>query len=224
MAVLRPSPTCFDNIQNQNETGVDCGGSCVHCALKNLDSIAVSLPVQLLPLEDTGSLYFQLRNINNAGAERFNYSVSFYDQFGVELDVIFGTSFIYPRGIKTIVEAPVKVDFTKIVKAEVEISDINWRLAEEFRRPNLQTRAVKSEVIKNQVRISGLILNNNDFRLSSVNASVVIYSRFGREVSASKTVLLDLSPFEERAFTIILPRGSEPINTETTTIFVDGLR
>lgn len=221
---FRPFATCSDNIQNQNEAGVDCGGPCIPCALKNLQPIMIFSPVKLLPLGDTGSLYFQLKNVNDAGAENFHYSIIFYDQVGNELDVIAGVSFIYPRSIKTIVEAPVHIDFDKAARTEVKISDVRWRLADEFPRPNLQTRAVKSEVAKDQIRLTGLVLNNNNYQLSSLNVVAVIYSKSGREISASKTVLLDLGPFEERAFTVILPRNSEPINTEATTIFVDGLR
>ena len=28
-----PNPSCFDNIKNQEETEVDCGGSCIDCEL-----------------------------------------------------------------------------------------------------------------------------------------------------------------------------------------------
>ena len=30
-AISKPVPDCFDNIQNQGEKGVDCGGPCVPC-------------------------------------------------------------------------------------------------------------------------------------------------------------------------------------------------
>ena len=30
-----PAPTCFDGIQNQGETGVDCGGPCSSCSTCN---------------------------------------------------------------------------------------------------------------------------------------------------------------------------------------------
>src|SRR3989344_1711391 len=33
---------CFDNVLNQNETEVDCGGVCAPCALKQVRSISVT--------------------------------------------------------------------------------------------------------------------------------------------------------------------------------------
>jgi len=30
--ITPPSETCFDGIQNQDETGIDCGGVCTACA------------------------------------------------------------------------------------------------------------------------------------------------------------------------------------------------
>src|SRR5829696_3181026 len=36
-----PVPTCSDGIQNQGETGIDCGGPCTACALSARDSVAL---------------------------------------------------------------------------------------------------------------------------------------------------------------------------------------
>lgn len=33
-------PNCFDNIQNQNETGVDCGGPCIPCEKEVVEMLA----------------------------------------------------------------------------------------------------------------------------------------------------------------------------------------
>ena len=34
--IFKPVASCFDNLQNQNETGVDCGGPCEDCELRDL--------------------------------------------------------------------------------------------------------------------------------------------------------------------------------------------
>jgi len=38
-AVSKPIPDCYDNIQNQGEQGVDCGGPCVPCPGKMMATI-----------------------------------------------------------------------------------------------------------------------------------------------------------------------------------------
>ena len=223
--VLRASPTCFDNRQNQDETAVDCGGSCVSCALKNLSPIEIFLQPKFLSADlENGSVYFQLKNSNSAGADHFSYYLDFYNIQDGLIDTISGSSFLYPRSIKTIVEAPVKINSADIGRIGLRIENPNWRLAEEFSRPDVQYRAVKSEIVKDQIRVTGLALNNNSFKLSAVNVAAVILSKSGREAVASKTVIKDLDPFEERAFTVLLPKAGEPIDTGATLIFVDGLR
>ena len=223
--VFRASPTCFDNRQNQDETAVDCGGSCVSCALKNLSPVEIFLQPKFLNADlESGSAYFQLKNSNSVGADHFSYYLDFYDVQDGLIDTVSGTSFVYPRSIKTIVEAPIRINFENIGRVGLRIEDFNWRLAEEFSQPDLRSRAVKSEIIKDQIRVTGLALNNNSFKLSAVNIAAVIFSKSGREVAASKTVIKDLDPFEERAFTVLLPKAGDPIDTSATLIFVDGLR
>lgn len=33
-------PSCFDNLQNQNETGIDCGGPCISCEKETVEMFA----------------------------------------------------------------------------------------------------------------------------------------------------------------------------------------
>ena len=47
---LVPKPSCTDGIQNQNETGVDCGGSCTACSLKHLEQMRVVQPPEIFSL------------------------------------------------------------------------------------------------------------------------------------------------------------------------------
>ena len=103
----RPASSCFDNRQNQGEEEIDCGGPCQPCALKNLKPIDIFSQPQLLEIDgQTGALHFQLKNSNDAGADRFSYSVDFYDAGGEKIQSLSNDSFIYARQVKTIVEAP----------------------------------------------------------------------------------------------------------------------
>src|SRR5579864_5721823 len=80
---LKPAPSCFDNIQNQDETGVDCGGShCVPCDIKNLKPL-VSLPAVLFTDGQVFSVSFDLTDPNaNFGASSVTYDLNFYDASG----------------------------------------------------------------------------------------------------------------------------------------------
>ncbi|MDA7502199.1 M43 family zinc metalloprotease [Chitinophagales bacterium] len=53
--VVGPAPTCSDNIQNQGETGVDCGGPCDPCPC-NGTNIVVTIKLDNYPAETSWTL------------------------------------------------------------------------------------------------------------------------------------------------------------------------
>ena len=72
----KPKPNCFDNIQNQNEENVDCGGVCTkQCPIVVSENIRVD-KVGYVESGTNGKydLYAQITNPNNFfGSSKFNY-------------------------------------------------------------------------------------------------------------------------------------------------------
>lgn len=56
-AAAAPAPTCTDGIQNQGETGIDCGGSCPPCEPVIPPVITVELPPPLVITEELRNLH-----------------------------------------------------------------------------------------------------------------------------------------------------------------------
>jgi len=174
---------------------------------------------------ETGIVLLRLKNVNpNYGADNFVYVLKFYDVAGNQIYELSGKSYIYAGQIKILVEAPIKVEVDKVSKINVEIKDVQWKSIDQFSRPITSARSVKTELIKNHAKVTGLAFNNNSFPLAEVTVGVVAYSDLGFEISASKTLLKDLRPFEERAFTIFVPLADQRIDTKATEVIVDGLR
>ncbi|MEK9186494.1 MAG: hypothetical protein AAB885_02810 [Patescibacteria group bacterium] len=223
---ILPEPTCFDNRRNQGETDVDCGGSCIDCALKNIQPISLFGTVEITPIDQASvGLFFQLQNPNlGYGAEKFNYTVHFYDSNDREIQSLSRESFIYPSQIKTVIEPIVKVSSKNVARIEVEITNPSWISSQQWSRPILQSRAVRIEILGSQGKISGLVLNNTSGLLSSVDVFAVLYGNDNSLAAVSKTVINDLKPFEERAFTIFVPISGKTVNTRATQVFVDAKR
>ena len=79
-AFLKPAPTCFDNIKNQDEEEIDCGGtSCIACEIKTLKQVEVTW-AQLIPLgQNTYDLAAKIKNPNpNFGTTYVNYEFMLY--------------------------------------------------------------------------------------------------------------------------------------------------
>lgn len=210
LLVISAQPSCFDNRQNQGEEGIDCGGPCIPCAIKNLQSLRSQ--AQIFGIDGNTNAIITLANPNlNYGADSFAYTLNFYNSAKTKIFSLIRESFIYPaEAQKVIIEPNLRANFREISgEPELIISNINWKPIEEFGEPRVQTRAVRTEISGNLITASGLFVNRESIALSRGGIGAVVYQNLPdggtRLVGASKTILQNLQPFEERAFKIIIP-------------------
>jgi len=216
---FKPAPTCFDNKKNQGETGVDCGGPCPPCEIKTLIPIEYNW-VKYFPADDQTIIVAEIKNLNqNWGADYFNYTFDIYGEGGVKIKSLTKDSFIYSGEIKYLFE-PVEINSKNINDVKISFSNINWRSITDFSKPDIQTRGIKTESISqdgNKVLISGVITNNNAFKLSKIKIVGFLFNQNGTPISASKTELENIKAFEEKPFRINFPKNISLITTPTTT-------
>ncbi|MBI5079227.1 peptidoglycan-binding protein [Candidatus Wolfebacteria bacterium] len=215
---FKPAPTCKDNRQNQEETGVDCGGPCKPCEIKALSPVEVSF-VKHFPAGEKTILLAEIKNPNpDYGADGFSFYFDIYADTGEKIKRINGKSFIYAGEIKYIFET-IDIDYAKIGKTELTIADSEWKSTEKFPKPQIQVRDAKTEKDpkNSRVFISGTIKNNNAFSLKNVKILSVLSNPENIQISASKTELENIGSFEEKRFKITLPanislsRSSSPV-------------
>ncbi|OHA38654.1 MAG: hypothetical protein A3G52_04385 [Candidatus Taylorbacteria bacterium RIFCSPLOWO2_12_FULL_43_20] len=77
------SPTCFDGKQNQNETGIDCGGSCnILCSTESIRPLVLWQRIfKVLPGIYNAVAYVENANISS-GSEAVPYVFELYDENG----------------------------------------------------------------------------------------------------------------------------------------------
>jgi len=226
-APFKAPASCFDNRKNQGETEIDCGGPCESCELRRLKPIQVS-PVSLFSIDGrTVSALFELVNPNTKyGAERFSHKIEFFDSGGRIIDSVTKESFIYPGEIKYIVEPSIEVS-GPVARAAAEVSGFVWKPIAEFSAPKTQTRDIKIEIKEGagEARIAGLLINQNSFRISRAVIIAVIHDQSGNRTGFSKTLVLDMEPFEERSFAITIPiTDSTGLSRDSVKIFVEARR
>lgn len=226
---LKPAPSCFDAVQNQGETGVDCGGPCASCEIGTLAPFKVSW-VKNFPVGGRSVIIAEIKNPNLVwGADNFSYTFDVYDISDNKIYTLTKSSFIYAGEIKYLVEPNVGVDPKKIGNVKVSFSNINWKSQEGFLRPETQTREIKTEQSL-PIKISGLVLNNNSYSLSKLNVLGFLYNQKGNLVSASKTELGGTPAFEEEQFQITFPAAifiggaTSSIDFSKTQIYVEAIR
>lgn len=222
--ILRQPATCFDNRRNQGEEAVDCGGPCVPCGLKNVRAIVTSTPQILEVRPDLVSAIAEIRNPNtDFGAERFDYSINFYDRSGSRIRALKGVSFIYPGEIKIIAEPAIVLSFNQIARGEILIENISWLPVKDFQRPDVQVRDLQTKKTKDGAVVSGLVFNGNPYLLSRVVVSAVVFNNLGFRLGVSKTTLQDIQPSEQRFFSISIPIAAvQNFDTRSTKVFVEA--
>lgn len=206
---FKPAPTCFDNKQNQGETGVDCGGPCRPCEIKTLSPIQTSW-VKYFPAGEQTVLAAEIKNPNSEwGAAPFSYIFEIYGFDGKQIKTINNKSFIYSAEIKYLVE-PIDTAPKNIKEVKFSLANPIWFSKTEFPEPLTQIRELKTEAAPEKTlgpTVSGFINNKNAFPLPKVRVIAFLFNQNGVQISASKTELENLSAFEERFFKIAFPKN-----------------
>ena len=225
--VLRPNETCFDGIQNQGETGIDCGEICgIDCELKYIKPMIISNP-RILKSDGLVSFIAQIKNPNlSYGSDKFEYKINFYDAQNKLLNSLNRMSFIYAGETKNIIEVAVKIsDFVSRGEAVIDQATINWKPALEWQIPNLKTADIKALIEGSTLKISGTITNSSNFLISKIIISAVLKDGWGTSVGVSKTELTNLRPFQQSNFQIfspVSPSSQKNIDLEATQILVEA--
>lgn len=228
---FKPAPSCFDNRQNGGETGVDCGGSCISCEIKNLKPLSIET-INLFANDRVYSASAKVKNPNSDfSASSFDYVVNFYDKNGDILQSIKNSSFVYPNEAKPIIEAGIKITNGIPNKAEIKIDNqsVVWEKPENFFRPNYDLKNVSTTIENGRVIINGDITNKDNFTISKVIADVILVDKSGKEIGASKYEIKNLGNFATAFFKMTIPLNNDQINSinlEATTnnIFVEVLK
>ncbi|MCX6713760.1 MAG: hypothetical protein NTV48_01510 [Candidatus Vogelbacteria bacterium] len=120
LVIYWPRPTCFDQKKNQDETGIDCGGSC---------SLACSAEVSPLrvywtrPLAVSDGVYDAMASVENQnlglGTREIKYEIYLYDQGNLLLGKRAGQTFVNPGEKFYIFESLINVGNFQATKAVI---------------------------------------------------------------------------------------------------------
>ena len=227
---LKPAPTCFDNIQNQNETGVDCGGVCaISCEQKYAQPLVVNF---VKKIKDGGNKVILLAEVKNPNfdyaSDDFVYSFNTYDISGNKIQSITGHSFIYAGETKNLFEV-IDADKNEISE-DLTFLQYDWKSKDSFKNPDVEIKS--SQVNINAagsvypLTVTGVVKNNDFIKVSKVILSAFVYDSTGTLAGVSKTELENFNPTDERNFTIIFPTDIDTslINQNATKVYVNAIR
>ncbi len=203
-------PTCSDGKQNQDETGIDCGGSCISCERMIIKEPEIEW-VKFLALK--GNSYDLIAKINNPnpnfGLEKIRYTFKIYDNGGALIKEQPGTDFILPAEEKYLIEGNVTVA-KSIDKVELYLEkspkDIWRKLKADFERPDIYVRDKQFQYLEDRsgwAQVSGTVKNNSDFDFDTIAVTVVLFDENKEIVGVNKTEVKTVLAGEERYFSVL---------------------
>lgn len=210
-AFIKAPETCFDNRQNQDEAGADCGGVCALACQEII--VGEDLSVKEMTFVPGGeNRYDVLGKIYNPndeiGASAFAYTVTLKDGAGMVLATRSGKSYILPQENKYILELNLE---TAAVPASVsfDIRDAQWE-----RFSGYQAKPTISIYQKRYGQISsgsgfgeayGLLSNESPYDFRSIAVKVVLRDDAGTPLAFNMTEMRTVQASEERDFRLIWP-------------------
>ncbi len=225
---LKPAPSCFDNVQNQGEQGIDCGGPCSKvCIPLNLKPIEISGQPQVFhPSPSSLNVLAKIQNPNSDyAAKSFVYTFKFYDNNGNALGESQGESFIYASERKYLTVFNLSLpSVERLRRVELAIDNPEWLPANSFKNPQLNIQSKEAKESGQKVfQVDGRFTNNDTVLLPKVEVLAIFYSKFGFIGGVSKNEIDNVSPGESRTFSIIHP-SIPNIDLPRTEIFLFAKR
>ncbi|TSC52481.1 MAG: Uncharacterized protein LiPW41_251 [Parcubacteria group bacterium LiPW_41] len=217
-------PTCTDGKRNQNETGIDCGGTCVSCDLKDIQPVEF-LGYSVMPLKSGRvSLLVHVKNPNETHhASPFSYTIRLFDENDIEREVFYGDASLVAGSDGYILEN--KTTYSDPKRVEFEMGDANWKLKESFLAPELVIQETSTTVDKNVVRVKGTIENKSSFGVENIHIIAILGGEYNEDVFASEMILTRMAAFRKEQFSVAFPSDPEiaqRLKTNATRVIVQA--
>jgi hypothetical protein len=188
--LLYNPPSCTDGIQNQNELGVDCGGSCSKICAASY----ISPQIEWARADQIGEGLYNLgayvKNVNLLGAtKRAPYVFSVFDREGHLIAERKGESFIPPRKNFVVFERAVNTQqsIPYIVRFEFE-GQLQWEKA----IPTDESLVISEKQFwsdESGYYLQAAVENRSLFPTGSLRVQGVLYDADGKVVGFSQTTV-----------------------------------
>ncbi len=229
---LTPAPSCSDNIQNQGETGVDCGGPCLPCYLKQakpLEESGIPYIFKSVSLSKVFAVVSVVNNNADLGLDSFSYSADFLDGNKNLVGTVSGYDNIFPNESKYLI-----IEYDGSAYDVGRISDIDfkinqnesWKKSADFLVPSVSVSSgpiVSSST--GAVVVSGVVQNQSAFSVPSLRVTAFLYDKYGNPLFAGKTLLNNISGFGTSTFYVYMPQsvfeGSQFVSS-TAQVFLNA--
>lgn len=223
-------PTCQDGIQNQNETGIDCGGVCeTACPLPPKPGDAKEIEVGWVKAVSAGvntyDLAAKIVNSNKRwGLESFDYELNVRDKSGAVVLTKTGKSYILPDSYDYIIIPSQKLDIVPSDgDLELRLSEEKWVSVNEDYGINALSFSVseRNYTVKDSngfPSASGIVTNGTTYDFAKMDIKIALFSDDGELVAVNALDMNTMYAKDKRYFRSIW--DTVPAKTVTNMDFV----
>ena len=204
--LIKPSAsTCFDGIQNQKETDIDCGGpKCGPC--EEAEELVVISADFIPTFPSDFDLVAKVRNPNpDWGVETMNYKFNIYDSDNKLIGYKTGKTYLLPQETKYIIEQRMTIKMDPL-KVDIELSNIIWQELEDFEEIEIGIKDKRHEITEQGFnKVSGNIENKGSYDLNKIEIAALLFDEDDKLIAVGKTETRAILAGESRYFEIIWP-------------------
>lgn len=188
------TPTCFDRIENGDESGVDCGGSCsLVCSVEALAPVVRSDPrfFEVYPGVYSVVVFVENHNINSSAYD-VPYKFTFYDGGGAVVYEREGRTSLPKNKSVAVFEGNINIKGKKPERVIFELAkDIAWQ--KDLAEP-LDLKVTHSSLlnVETQPKIDAVVQNNSLERVRNLEIVATIFDGRDNIVAASRTFINSL--------------------------------
>lgn len=205
----RQSISCSDNLQNQDEEEVDCGGLCISCALKNAHQLFIN-PAEIFSLGGKTIILFEIENPNTKlSLVNLPYTIKLLGEGDKELVTVHRETFIYPGSVRYLIESFSDIKQEDVKKAGLAANYTKDSWEEGIEVPTVMLSAVRKNIENGEFVFRGDVINENAFPLKDVSVYVFLNNNLGFRIAAVKSLMGEIEPFSQKQFKIIVPINKE---------------
>ncbi len=208
------APSCSDGVQNKDEVGVDCGGSCKKlCQAPRVSA----LWVRAVPVAQ--GVYHAVALVRNpetdAGTSALPYTFSLYDDKDILIAERRGTMRLEPNDIVPLFEANIITGNRIPARTFIDFGQSVW---EKMVKSDNPIRIVSQSLDQDALTLSAHIENLTALSIVSTAVTALLYDVDGTLVNASQTTITDLPARAEKdiIFTWQLPFSKPVVRVEIT--------
>lgn len=201
-------PNCFDNRQNGEERGVDCGGACTRiCAIDVVKPVVVwARSFEVTSGQYNAVAYVENRN-KNAASPVVPYTMTLYDEAGV-IATREGTTILPPDSVYPIFEARITTDGRVPTRTFLELGEAELWVPASAGREQFTVNSRTLTGADERPRLSSSITNNALTEAEAVEVVATIFDARGNALTASRTFV---DRFPARGTTEVVFTWPEPI-------------